>query len=194
MKLAFGLLTLALISITNMSAQERTQFSKEGSISSGYGYANGIEGAKSGSSFFLQMSYRMSMQFSLGMEFEHLDYKLPGYIPVPSINPNVQNLFDNNFSLLIKYHLPLHSKVQVAVASGWTYYTRQWEYYDFYRDTTSQSITRRVTSFSDYGIPFLLETNYPLWKNLGAGIRVKYNFNPTDGSTYSAGVGVSLRL
>lgn len=194
MKLKFGLLLLVLIFFSALSAQEAAQFSKECMISSGYGYANGIENSKSGSSIFLQMSYRFSAQFSLATEFEHMIYKVPGYYPDLPISPNIQNLFDDYFSLLIKYNLPLNSKLRAALSSGWTFYTRQNEYYDFYKDATSQRISYRVTSLSDFGIPFLLETHYPLWKNMGAGVRVKYNLNPKQGSTYSAGIGVSLKL
>ena len=134
------------------------------------------------------------MQFSLATEFEHMYYNMPGYISDLPISPNVQNLFDDYFSMLIKYHLPLNTKIQAAVASGWTFYTRQKEYYDFHRYDTPPWTSYTITSFSDFSIPFLLETNYPLWKNLGAGFRLKYNLSPNEGSTYSAGLGVSLRL
>jgi hypothetical protein len=194
MKLKIAFLTLTLVFFGAVSGQETTMFSKECSITSGYGYANGVVSSKSGSSLFIQMSYQLSRQFSLATEFEHLIYKAPGYYPDLPISPNVQNLFDDYFSLLIKYHLPFNAKLHASLATGWTFYTRQNEYYEFYRDATSQSISYRITSFSDFGIPFLVETNYPLWKNLGAGIRVKYNLNPKQGSTYSAGIGVSLKL
>ena len=78
--------------------------------------------------------------------------------------------------------------------SGWTFYTRQQEYYEYYKDANGEHISYRMNSFSDFGIPFLLETHYPLWKNLGAGIRIKYNLNPKQGGTYSAGIGVSLKM
>lgn len=194
MRFKLMLFTLALLSFIGLCAQQRTQFTKECSISSGFNYANGVENSKSGSSIFVQMSYQLSPQFSLAMEFENLDFNAPGYYPDLPINPNIQKLYDNYYSLLIKYHVPLTSKFRVALASGWTFYTRQNEYYDFYKDATTQRVSFRVTSFSDFSIPFLLETRYPVWKNLSAGVRVKYNLNPDEGSTYSAGIGISLKL
>jgi hypothetical protein len=175
-------------------AQETTQFSKECRISSGYTYANGINNSKGGSSIFFQMSYKVSPKFSIATEFENLNFEMPGYHEDLPIKPNIQNIFDNYFSLMIKYHLPLKSKFNAELASGWTFYTNQNEYYDYYKDATTESISYKVTSFSDFGIPFLLETHYPLWKNFNTGIRVKYNFNPGQNSTYSVGIGVSLIL
>ena len=194
MKQKFTLLIPALIFFHALKAQKSTHFSKECQISAGYGYANGVENSKSGSSIFIQMNCQLSSQFSLATEFEHVVFKMPGYYPDLPITPNVQNLFDDYYSLLIKYCLPLNAKLHASVATGWTFYTRQNQYYDFYNDATSQRITHTERSFSDFGIPFLLETNYPVWKNLRAGVRVKYNLNPQEGSTYSAGIDVELKL
>jgi hypothetical protein len=194
MRFKLRLLILALSSFSVLSAPETKQFTKECSISSGFSYANGIENSKGGSSIFVQMSYQLSFKFSLATEFENLVFKMPGYYPDLPVSPNIQNLYDNYYSLLIKYHLPLTSKFHTVLASGWTFYTRQNEYYDYYKDATGDRLSYRVTSFSDFGIPFLLETHYPVWKNLNAGVRIKYNLNPQQGSTYSAGVDVSLKL
>jgi len=82
----------------------------------------------------------------------------------------------------------------ISPMPGWTFYTRQQEYYEYYKDANGENITYRMNSFSDFGIPFLLETFYPVWKKLSAGVRLKYNLNPNNGSTYSATIGVSLSL
>jgi len=194
MKHKLRLLTLTSFFLTVLSAQEVKPFVKEGRISSGYGYSNGVENTKSGSSIFVQMDYQVSPKFSVATEFENMNYKAPGYYPDLPISPNVQKLYDDNYSLLIKYHLPINSKLRAALASGWTFYTRQTEYYDYYKDPSGDVVTYRITSFSDFGIPFLLETQYPVWKNLNAGVRVKCNKNPLRGSTYSAGLQVSIKL
>lgn len=194
MRFKLSLLTLALIFFSAISAQDTTQFSKKCHISSGLGYANSIDASKGGASFFLQMDYQFAPQFSLAIESEHMNFDVPGYYPDSIINNNVQHFYDHYFSLLIKYHLPLNSKFHASLASGWTYLIRQTDYYDVYTEPTSQLITHRMSSFNTYGIPFLLEASYPVWKDLSAGIRAKYNFNPGYGDTYSAGVGVSLKL
>ena len=194
MKYKLGLLTLTLFFLTVLPAQETKPFVKECRISPGFAYANGTENTKSGSSLFLQMDYQFTPKFSLATEFENMVYKAPGYYPDLPISPNVQKLYDNYYSLLIKYHLPINSKLHASLASGWTFYTRQTEYWDYYKDPTGDRLTYRITSFSDFGIPFLLETSYPVWKNLRAGVRLKCNMNPVEGSTYSAGLGLSLKL
>ena len=193
MRFKLSLLTLALILFTGVSAQDTTQLSKRCSVSSGWGLAEGVGSSKSGFTFFVQMDYRFSAKFSLATEFEHLNFDLPGYYQDSVIGPNDQQLFDNYFSVLIKYHLPFNSKFHVSLGSGWTYYIRQNGYFDVYTDANSQVITYRLSSFSGYGIPFLLETYYPLWKDLSVGLRAKYNLNEY-GNSYSAAIGASLKL
>jgi hypothetical protein len=194
MKYKVSFLALTILFLSTLSAQEVKPFVKECTISSGYGYANGVENSKGGSSIFLQMDYQLSQKFSLATEFDNTVYKAPGYYSDLPISPNVQNLYDNYYSLLIKYHLPINSKLRTSLGSGWTFYTRQTEYWDYYKDPTGDRLTYRITSFSDFGIPFLLETSYPVWKNLSAGVRLKCNMNPLEGSTYSAGLGLSIEL
>ena len=194
MRFKLSLLTLALVFFNTISAQDTTQFSKKCSISSGLGYANAVNGSKGGTTFFIQMDYQFSPQFSLATEFEHMNFDVPGYYPDSIISNNVQHFYDHYFSLLIKYHLPLNSKIHASIASGWTYLIRQTDYYDVYTEPTGQLINHRMSSINNFGIPFLLETDYPVWKNLSAGVRVKYNFNPGYGDTYSAGIAVSLKL
>ena len=123
-----------------------------------------------------------------------MNYKQPGYYKDLPVNPNEIKVVDNNFSLLLKYHVPIKSTVKVAIASGWTYTTRQNIYYIYELDSTSQRWFRNVTSFTDYRIPLLLEIEYPISKKLNIQARVKYNLNPQNGDTYSSGVGLSLKL
>ncbi|HEV8505913.1 MAG TPA: outer membrane beta-barrel protein [Chitinophagaceae bacterium] len=193
MRLKLSLLTLTLIFVGAISAQDTSQFLNKCTISSGWGYANGAGSSKSGFTFFVQMDYRFSAKFSLATEFEHLNFDLPGYYQDSVIGPNDQQLFDNYFSVLIKYHLPFNSRFRVSLGSGWTYYIRQTGYFDVYTDAYSQVITYRLSSFSGYGIPFLFETYYPLWRNLSVGLRAKYNLNEYANS-YSAAIGASLKL
>jgi hypothetical protein len=131
---------------------------------------------------------------SIATEFENMTYKLPGYYPALPANLDKINAVDNNFSLLFKYHIDTQSPLKVAVASGWTYTIRTNEYYIYESDSTSQHWFRNVSSYDDYEIPLLLELEYPLWKTINVQARVKYNLNPQNGSTYSCGVGLSLKL
>ena len=193
MRFKLSLLTLALIFFTVASAQDTTKLSKRCSVSSGWGLADGVGSSKTGFTFFVQMDYRLSTKFSLATEFEHLNFDLPGYYQDSIIGPNDQQLFDNYFSVLIKYHVPFNSRFQVSLASGWTYYIRQDAYFDVRTDATSQVITLEQSSFSGHGIPFLLETYYPLWKDLSVGLRAKYNVNEYANS-YSAAISASLKL
>jgi len=193
MRFRLTLWTFALLFFNAISAQDTTQLPKRCSVLSGWGLADGVGSSRSGFTFFLQMAYQFSPKFSLATEFEHLNFDLPGYYQDSIIGPNVQQLFDNYFSVLIKYHLPFNSKIHASLASGWTYYIRQTGYFDVYSDAYSQVIKYQLSSFSGYGIPFLLETYYPLWKDLSVGLRAKYNLNEY-GNSYSAALGISLKL
>ena len=88
----------------------------------------------------------------------------------------------------------MKSAIKIAVSSGWTYTTRQSKYYVYTVDSTSSDLSPNVTSFNDYRIPLLLEIEYPFSKTLNIQARAKYNLNPTDGDTYSVGIGLSLKL
>ncbi len=123
-----------------------------------------------------------------------MSYTQPGYFEDLPMDPNEIKVIDNNFSLLLKYHIQIKSPIQIAVASGWTYATRQSDYYIFTSDSTSKEWFRNVSSFSDYRIPFLLEIAYPISKKINIEARVKYNLNPENGDTYSSGIGLSLKL
>ena len=186
---AFALFSLASLSQTN------SQIQKECRITSGVGFSGATKNTKSiGQDVWLQLDYGLSENISIATEFENMTYKQPGYYKDLPVNPNEIKVVDNNFSLLLKYHVPIKSTVKIAVASGWTYATRQSEYYIYERDSTSQRWFRNVTSFSDYRIPLLLEIEYPVSKKINIQARVKYNLNPQNGDTYSSGIGLSLKL
>jgi len=185
----FSLLSFAALSQTNIDAQ------RECRITGGIGFAGATKNTKSvGQDVWLQLDYKLSQTISIATEFENMTYKQPGYYKDLPVNPNEIKVVDNNFSLLLKYHFPIKSAVKVALASGWTYTTRQSEYYIYERDSTSQHWFRNVTSFSDYRIPLVLEIEYPVSKKINVQARLKYNLNPQNGDTYSSGIGLSLRL
>jgi hypothetical protein len=185
----FAFLSLATLSQTNSEAQ------RECRITGGMGFAGATKNTKSvGQDVWLQLDYKLSQNISVATEFENMTYKQSGYYKDLPVNPNEIKVVDNNFSLLLKYDIPIKSAIKVDVASGWTYTTRQSEYYIYELDSTSQRWFRNVTSFSDYRIPLLLEVEYPVSKNINIQARVKYNLNPQNGNTYSSGLGLSLRL
>lgn len=177
------------------NSQANSHAEKTGSITSGIGFAGATKNTLSvGQYVWLQLDYKFSKNISIATEFENMTYKLPGYYPALPANLNKINAVDNNFSLLFKYHIDTQSPLKVAVASGWTYTIRTNEYYIYESDSTSQHWFRNVSSYDDYEIPLLLELEYPLWKTINVQARVKYNLNPQNGSTYSCGVGLSLKL
>ena len=188
------LFLFACLSIITLS-QTTTEILKECRITGGIGFAGATKNTKSvGQDVWLQLSYKLSENISIATEIENMTYKQPGYYKDLPVNPNEIKVVDNNFSLLLGYHFSMKSAVKVSVASGWTYTTRQNDYYIYERDNTSQHWFRNVTSFSDYRIPLLLELEYPLSKKINVQARVKYNLNPQNGNTYSSGIGLSLRL
>ena len=188
------LFLFAFVSLASLS-QTNSQTQKECRITSGIGFAGATSNTKSvGQDVWLQLDYKLSENISIATEFENMTYKQAGYYKDLPVNPNEIKVVDNNFSLLLKYHFPIKSAVKVAIASGWTYTTRQSEYYIYERDSTSQHWFRNVTSFSDYRIPLLIEIEYPISKKINIQARVKYNLNPQNGDTYSSGIGLSLKL
>jgi hypothetical protein len=176
-------------------SQTNSQTQNECRITGGFGFAGATKNTKSvGQDVWVQLDYKLSETISIATEFENMTYKQPGYYETLPVDPNEIKVVDNNFSLLLKYHFPLNSKLKVAVASGWTYMTRQNDYYMYEIDGASQNWSRNVTSFSDYRIPFLLEVEYPISKKINIQARAKYNLNPQNGDTYSSGIGLSLKL
>ena len=121
-------------------------------------------------------------------------YKQFGYYETLPVDPNEIKVYDNNFSILVKYHFPTKSKINVSLASGWTYTIRQNDYYYFEDNGTTKHWFPNITSYSDYTIPFLAEIGYPISKKIDIQARMKYNFNYQNGSTYSGGLGLSLQL
>ena len=188
------LFVFAFFSLASLS-QTNSQIQKECRITSGVGFSGSTKNNKSlGKDVWLQLDYKLYENISIATEFENMNYKQPGYYKDLPVNPNEIKVVDNNFSLLLKYHVPIKSTVKVAIASGWTYTTRQNIYYIYELDSTSQRWFRNVTSFTDYRIPLLLEIEYPISKKLNIQARGKYNLNPQNGDTYSSGVGLSLKL
>lgn len=176
-------------------AQTPSQTQKECRITSGIGIAAATKNTKSaGKDVWLQLDYRLSENFSIATEYENMAYTQPGYYKDLPVDPNEIKVIDNNFSLLLKYHIQTNSRLKAAVATGWTHTTRQSEYYFYESDRVSQHWFRTVTSFSDYRIPLLLEVEYPFYKKINIQARVKYNLNPRNGNTYSGGIGLSLKL
>ena len=185
----FAFFSLATFSQTNTETQ------RECRITGGIGFAGATKNTKSvGQDVWLQLDYKLSQNISIATEFENMSYKQPGYYKDAPINPNDIQVVDNNFSLLLKYHFPIKSALKISAASGWTYTTRQSQYYIYTVDSTSSDLFRNVTSFSDYRIPLLLEIEYPVSKKINIQARVKYNLNPQNGDTYSGGIGLSLKL
>lgn len=194
MKRNLLLFLFACISLT-ASSQSDNGVQKECRIKSGIGFAGATQNTKTpGKDFWLQLDYKLLKNISIATEFENMSYKQPGYYQDLPVDPNEIKVFNNNFSLLLKYHLLNKSALKIAVASGWTYAIRQNEYFIFTSDSTSKEWFSSVTSFSDYRIPFLLEVAYPISKIINVEARIKYNLNPQNGDTYSAGLGLSLKL
>lgn len=175
-------------------AQYTSSNFKECRVSGGFGISSGIKNASANTSAFLQLDYSFSPNFSLATDFAYLPYTRPGYITDLPIQPNIQRIWDNNFSLLIKYHLPINSKFKTSVATGWTFIVKQSEYYTYTKDINGTTIFRDRSTSSDFGIPFFVDTNYPLWKNLSAVFRISYYANANMGSTYAIGAGILLKI
>ena len=188
------LLQFVFFSLVSLS-QTNTQTQKECRITSGIGFAGATKNTKTiGEDVWLQLDYKLSENSSIATEFENMSYIQPGYYENLPIKPNEVQVVDDNFSLLLKYHFSIKSPIKIAVASGWTYTTRQSQYYIYTVDSTGYDVFRNVTSFNDYQIPLLLEISYPVSKKINIEARGKYNLNIQNGDTYSAGLGLSLKL
>ena len=186
---------LFILSTLVSFSQTNSQIQNECRITGGLGFAGATKNTKSlGQDVWLQLDYKLSENISVATEFENMTYKQPGYYKNLPVDPNEIKVVDNNFSLLLKYHFPIKSALKISIASGWTYTTRQSQYYIYTVDSTSSDLFRNVTSFSDYRIPLLLEVEYPISKKINIQVRVKYNLNPQNGDTYSSGIGLSLKL
>lgn len=190
-----SLLVLFIVLSSISFCQSNTQHQKECNISAGIGLGSITQNSKSAGKYtWLQLSYRLSENFSIATEFENNNYKQPGYYFDLPVNPNEIKVVDNNFSFLIKYHFIPTKKININFATGWSFNILQNDYYIYEKTPTTQHWFRNVTSSSDYGIPFLAEISYPVCKNINIQTRVKYNLQRENRGTYALGVGLSLKL
>ena len=144
------------------------------------------------------MSYRLSKRFSIATDYDNLIYKQNGFygtVGLP-INEeiNTRRVYNNNISFLVKYHLIQSRKVNVNVATGWTLGIRQSNYYEINDTPYGWSYSFRSSTFSDIRIPALIETNYSVSKIVDVQMRIKANINEQNGNTYSADLGLSLKI
>lgn len=176
-------------------SQENNQFEKECRISSGIGLAGITKNLKSlGMDVWVQLDYKVHRKFSIATEFENMVYKQPGYYLNVPFSPNQINAFNNDFSLLLKYHFISTKKLQLSLASGWTYSTRTTQYYSYHSNGNSTEWSIYINSYNDYRIPFLAQAEYPFSKKLNLVTRLKYSLNPENGNNFSGGLGLSLKL
>ena len=178
------------------SSQTTAPTWKECRISTGIGFANATKKMKkTGSDFWLQLDYTLKEEFSIAFEFENSAYKQVGYFTdLPAKYPNEIDVVNNSFSLLIKYNIKTMSKLKLAFASGWSYNLRTSGYFEPPRDVTSQVWPFYVVTLGDYRIPLLTEVQYPIYKTFNLLARFRYNLNQQNGNTYTAGIGLSLKL
>jgi hypothetical protein len=198
MKLTITLFLSFLLFIPSGFAQTPNSFEKECRLAGGGGFANGFGSATGGPDIWLQMSYRLSKNFSVATEFENMNFKKPSfYIPFGVIDKDhdEQELIDNYISFLVKYHLPILSKISIAFLSGWTYFIRSNSFYNY--EVAGNTVNYLYTNITldDFSIPFSCEVYYPISKIFQVGARGKYNMNAGDnGTTYSAGLALSMKL
>jgi hypothetical protein len=176
-------------------SQANTQTERECRIASGFGIASATQSVKSpGTDLWIQMDYRILKSVSVATEYENMTYKRPGYHDGLPVDPNEVQVYNDNFSVLLKYHFTTSKKLKISLASGWTHTTEQEDYYIYEDDGVTKHWFRNISSFSDYRIPFLAEVGYPLSKSIDIQGRVKYNLSSESVSSYAGGIGLSLRL
>ena len=184
----------SFISLSSTS-QPNSQADKECRITSGIGLAGPTKNSKSvGRTFWLQFAYKLSKNISIATEFENMTYKQPSFESGLPKDFDGNNIVGNNFSLLLKYHIETKLPLKLAFASGWTYTIKTSEYYYYESLNAPQSLRRQVSIADDYEIPLLLDMRYPIWKGIDVQARVNYNLSTGNQSTYSSGVGLSLKL
>ena len=199
MKIIYLLLIFFSVSLFPILAQETTKslFKKECRITGGGGISSGFDGASVGGSFWVQMDYRLSKNFSIATEFENTNYNRPSfYLPFGPIAAGYdkQQIVDNYASILIKYHFPELSKFSFAVSSGWTYYIHASDFFDYDISSNGTQYYSRQLASDDLSIPVLLEAFYPISKAFQVGLRGKYNLIANNLTTYSVGAGLSIKL
>jgi hypothetical protein len=136
-----SLLTLFLSSFLSLTifSQTNVPIQKDCRISAGFGFAGATQNTKSiGSDIWVQLNYTLLKNISIATEFENMTYKQPGYYKDLPVDPNEIKVYNNNFSILFKYHFSLSSKLNLSFASGWAFCIRQNEYYVYEKDGTSQ--------------------------------------------------------
>jgi hypothetical protein len=188
------LFLLFLISSCVSFSQANTKAEKECRIASGFVFASATQSVKSvGTDIWIQLDYRLIENVSIATEYENITYKRPGYYDgIP--DPNEVQVYNDNFSVLLKYHFTNSKKLNFSLASGWTHTTEQEDYYIYEDDGVTKHWFRNISSFSDYRIPFLVEIGYPLSKRIDMEARARYNLSSESVSTYAGGIGLSLRL
>jgi len=192
----FSLLIL-LTCVISFSSTSQTNLpgEKECRISSGIGLAGATKNSKSiGRAVWLQLGYKMSKNISIATEYENMTYQLPGFQSGLPKDFDANNVVANNFSLLLKYHVNTKLPLKLALASGWTYTIKASEYYYYEILNPPQSLRGQVSIADDYEIPLLFEMRYAIWKAIDVQARMKCNLSTGNQSTYSSGVGVSLKL
>ncbi len=188
---------MVLLTLLHLASfcQSHIEPDKEFRISSGAGFGSATENVSSiGTDWWIQFDYKLATHFSIAMESDFAHYKQHGLYADLPVKPNEMKVYDNNFSLLVKYHFSPLKRIKIDLASGWTYCIRQTEYYNLFAIDTLQVWTQNITSFSDYRIPFVAEVAYSVMHNVDIIARIKYNLNTPDGDTYSASIGLSLKL
>ena len=184
------------IALSHFSFSQATDiFEKECRISAGGGISGTFHNFRApGLDTWYQLDYRFLRNISVAMEFDDQNYSMPGYYDLPFINPNKVMVYDNNFSILLKYHFRADKKLKVAVAGGWSWCIVQNDYYLLTSTGTSTEFIRNVSSFNDLSIPFLLEINYPLSPTVAVTTRLKYNLSIQVNPAWTTTAGLSIKL
>ena len=189
-----GIVTVVFCFIaTNCFCQTNAPY-KECRLAAGWGLANPQKNASgTGSLFWMQLSYGIGERVLVATEFENMHYKQPGFYSPPA-DMNKINVYENNFSLLLKYMLLRGKKMKVMVGSGWTYCTRINDYFQEMSDGATTWFEERQYGVNDYRVPLYTDVEYPLVKTVNLQLRGRYNLNVQNGNTYSVGLGLSVKL
>jgi hypothetical protein len=114
--LLFLFSSFALLTFSQATAPPQ----KECRISSGFGFAGTTKNLKSiGTDIWIQLDYMLWENISIATEFENMSYKQPGYYTELPVTPNEIKVYNNNFSLLFKYHFLKAKRLTLNFASGW---------------------------------------------------------------------------
>ena len=184
-----------LIFSTLVSFAQSNSSLKEYRITAGIGIANGTKNSVSiGRSLWLQHAYRFASKFSIATEYENLIYKQPNSDLGIAKEFDKIKLNDHNISLLFKYQLLKTNRLRIEVVSGGTYCIQQKVYYYRQYFAGSLLVFGEITTVSDYKVPLLTEFEYSLSKTINIQVRVKYNESGNERNTYSAGIGMSVKL